>query len=182
MALLKRDLIVDDPWRQIADDGDLPSGVPVIVTYDRWIKERGQLLGRNGGLGIILASHQSPDLIADDLHRFALVCLGFPKFTDGRAYSYARLLRARYDFAGEIRAVGMVFRDQLLFMRRCGFDSFEIPEEADTEDWTVAFNDFSYRYQPAVDLTPTATQFRSDKSHFAQGPHHGSDVAGSWSY
>jgi uncharacterized protein (DUF934 family) len=186
MALLKRDRIIDDTWQRIDDASPLPSGIPVIVTYGRWQKERDALLTRNGELGIVLASDQSPGLIANDLHRFTLVCLEFPKFTDGRAYSYARLLRARYDFTGEIRAVGMVLRDQLLFMRRCGFDSFDIPDEVDAADWTVAFDDFSQRYQPTVDRTPTATQLRRDKGYVAPGigpgPHHGNDVAGSWSY
>ena len=95
MALLKRDQIVDDPWQQMDDESQLPSAIPVIVTYARWQKERDALLERNGELGIVLASDQSPDLIADDLHRFTLVCLDFPKFTDGRAYSHARRLRAR---------------------------------------------------------------------------------------
>ncbi len=76
----------------------------------------------------------------------------------------------------------MVLRDQLLFMRRCGFDSFEIPDDTDAAEWTIAFNDFSQRYQPTVDRTPTATQLRLDKSYIASGPHHGSDVAGSWSH
>ena len=182
MALLKRDQIVDDPWQRMDDESPLPSGIPVIVTYERWQKERDELVGRNGELGIVLASDQSPDLIADYLHRFTLVCLDFPKFTDGRAYSYARLLRARYDFAGEIRAVGAVLRDQLLFMRRCGFDSFDIPDGVDAADWTIAFDDFSQRYQPTVDRTPTVTQLRLEKGYIAPGPHHGSDVAGSWSY
>ncbi|MDA0652663.1 MAG: DUF934 domain-containing protein [Proteobacteria bacterium] len=182
MALLKRDRIVDDPWQRMDDESPLPSGIPVIVTYERWQRERDELVGRNGELGIVLASDQSPDLIADDLHRFTLICLEFPKFTDGRAYSYARLLRARYDFAGEIRAVGAVLRDQLLFMRRCGFDSFDIPDGVDAADWTIAFNDFSQRYQPTVDRTPTVTQLRLEKGYIAPGPHRGSDVAGSWSY
>ena len=94
MALLKRDRIIDDPWQQIDDDSPLPSGIPVIVTHERWQKERDALMGRNGELGILLASDQPPDLIADDLHRFTLICLDFPKFTDGRAYSHARRLRA----------------------------------------------------------------------------------------
>lgn len=186
MALLKRNQIVDDLWQPIDDDAPLPSGLPVIITYERWLKERDAILERNGALGIQLASNQSPNLIADDLHRFTLVCLDFPKFTDGRAYSYARLLRARYDFTGEIRAVGMVLRDQLLFMRRCGFDSFDIPDTVDATDWTIAFNDFSQRYQPAVDRTPTATQLRMGKSQIPPGitlgPHRGSNPAGSWSY
>ena len=186
MALLKRDQIVDDPWQHIDDDAELPSGVPVIITYARWQREREALLGRNGAMGIALASDQSPDLIADDLHRFSLICLDFPKFTDGRSYSYARLLRARYDFAGEIRAVGSVLRDQLLFMRRCGFDSFDIPENANVADWSVAFTDFSHRYQPTVDRTPTVTQLRTGQGYVApgieMGPHLGTDEAGSWSY
>lgn len=177
MALLKRDRIVEDPWRRIDDDTELPSGAPVIVTFERWRKERADLLGRNGELGILLTSDQSPELIAEDLHRFNLVCLDFPRFTDGRAYSYARLLRARHDFTGEIRAVGMVLRDQLLFMRRCGFDAFEIPDEASAADWTVAFNDFSHRYQPTVDRAPTATQLRSNTQAIAFEPKNGSDIA-----
>jgi uncharacterized protein (DUF934 family) len=182
MALLRRDLIEEDTWQQVDDESELPFGIPVIVTYGHWQKEREALLRRNGELGIVLASDQSPGLIADDLDHFSLVCLDFPKFTDGRAYSHARLLRARYDFTGEIRAVGAVLRDQLLFMRRCGFDSFQIPDEADAADWTVAFNDFSHRYQPTVDRTPTATQLRLDKGDIASDPLHGSGAAGSWSY
>ena len=186
MALLKRDRIIDDPWQRFDDGSPLPSGIRVIVPYERWRKERAALMGRNGELGIVLASDQSPDLIADDLHRFTLVCLDFPKFTDGRAYSYARLLRARYDFAGEIRAVGTVLRDQILFMRRCGFDSFDIPDGVDAADWTIAFNDFSQRYQPTVDRAPTATQLRLEKGYISPGmetgPHHGTDVAGTRSF
>ena len=186
MALLKRDRIVDDPWHAVDDDAELPLGVPVTVSYERWQKDRAALLERNGELGIVLRSDQPPALIADDLHRFTLVCLDFPKFTDGRAYSYARLLRARYDFTGEIRAVGAVWRDQLLFMRRCRFDSFDIPDGADGAGWTDAFSEISTRYQPALDQKPTATQLRLNKGHvppkFALGPRRGSNPAGSWSY
>lgn len=189
MALLKRDRIVNDPWQRLDDAAEPPLGVPFIVTYERWRMDRDALLGRNGELGIVLASDQSPELIADDLHRFSLVCLDFPKFTDGRAYSYARLLRARYDFNGEIRAVGTVLRDQLLFMRRCGFDSFDIPDDVNSTAWTIAFDDFSQRYQPTVDRTPTATQLRLQKgdngynaTRTETDSHPGSDVAGTWSY
>ena len=189
MALLKRDRITDDPWHAMDDEAELPLGVPVIVSYERWQKDRAALLERNGELGIVLRSDQPPALIADDLHRFTLVCLEFPKFTDGRAYSYARLLRARYDFTGEIRAVGVVLRDQLLFMRRCGFDAFHIPDDADPDDWTIAFKELSTPYQPALDPAPTATQLRTGKAqlpagiapHTATGPHRGASRSGTWS-
>ncbi len=83
---------------------------------------------RGTPLGIRLHSDQSPELIAADVPQFAVVALEFPKFRDGRAYSYARLLRERYGFKGELRAVGDVLLEQLFFMLRTGFDAFEIRE------------------------------------------------------
>ena len=182
IALLKRDRIVNHPWHRLDDDQDLPSSTPVVVSYERWLRDRNDLQSRNGPIGVILASDQSPELIANDLGRFGLICLDFPIFTDGRAYSYARLLRARFDFAGEIRAIGAVLRDQLLYMRRCGFDSFVIPDDAHPADWTAAFNEISIRYQPTVDQMPTVTQLRLQKGHMAPGPHGGSNITRSWSY
>lgn len=170
MALLKRDRIVDDPWILLDDQDPLPSGAPVIVGYDRWLRDRDALSARNGANGIVLANDQPPELIANDLQRFGLICLEFPKFTDGRAYSHARLLRTRYNFLGEVRAVGAVLRDQLLYMRRCGFDAFQIPDDADADRWTVAFNDFSARYQSAVDQAPTVTQLRVGRNRMAPDP------------
>jgi uncharacterized protein (DUF934 family) len=151
MALLKRDRIVDDPWIRIDDDAQAPVDEAIIVSLARWQRDREVLAARNGAVGIVLASDQPPELIADDIAQFGVICLEFPKFTDGRAYSYARLLRSRYDFAGELRAVGNVLRDQALFMRRCGIDAFEIPDGADTEGWRVAFDELTVRYQPAED-------------------------------
>ena len=121
MALIKDGAVVDDAWITVSDDAALPDA-PVIVSFDRWKAERDHLIGRNAPLGIRLASGQSPDEIAGDLDRFSLVALEFPVFTDGRAFTSARILRERYGFFGEIRAVGDVLRDQILFMMRCGFD------------------------------------------------------------
>jgi uncharacterized protein (DUF934 family) len=172
MALLKRGRIVEDPWVGVDDDSPLPSGAPVVVSYDRWLRQQEALSSRNGPLGIILASDQSPELIGDETARFGLICLDFSKFTDGRAYSYARM----------IRAVGAVLRDQLLFMRRCGFDSFVIPSDARSEDWAIAFDELTVRYQPTVDRAPTVSQLRRDQGYIAPGPHGGATIAGSWSY
>ena len=92
-----------------------------------------------------------PAKLGDDLDRFALIALSFPRFTDGRAYSQARLLRGRLGFTGELRAEGDVLRDQLLFMQRCGFDAFAVSERALVEDWLQAFREFDVFYQPAED-------------------------------
>ena len=94
--------------------------------YARWHKERDALAALPAQLGLRLPNDVAVAKIAADLDRFALIVLNFPKFTDGRAYSQARLLRARYRFSGELRAAGEVLRDQLLFMRRVGFDAFAV--------------------------------------------------------
>ena len=89
--------------------------------------------------------------------------LQFPKFTDGRAYSQARLLRDRYRYKGELRASGDVLRDQLLFMRRCGFNSFVVGERAIKEDWGKAFGEFDVFYQAAADSRPWVMRQRLTK-------------------
>jgi uncharacterized protein (DUF934 family) len=159
MALIKNGEAVDDPWLRVADDQDLPDG-PVIVTLARWRDRATDLAGHNGPLGIVLTSDQPPALIAEDLDRFDVVALDFPAFTDGRAYSYARLLRERYGFAGELRAVGNVLRDQLAFMTRCGFDAFEVGDDDAVEAFRQALGEISVAYQPATDARRPAMFLR----------------------
>ena len=151
MPLLKDGALVDDPWVTVDDGTQLPMDGPAIVSLERWQAHRDALLGRNAPLGIRLKSDQSPALIADDLDRFAVVALEFPVFRAGRAYSYARLLRARYGYRGEVRAVGEVLRDQFLFMLRCGFDAFEVRDENAAGQWREAVSEISVVYQPAAD-------------------------------
>ena len=74
---------------------------------------------------LTLANTDDVMQVQDRLATAKLVVLNFPKFTDGRAYSQARLLRERLGYTGELRATGAVLRDQLPFLLRCGFDSFE---------------------------------------------------------
>ncbi|MBI4182990.1 MAG: DUF934 domain-containing protein [Proteobacteria bacterium] len=169
MALIKDGAFVDDPWVAVGDDPDLPAGAPVVVGLDRWQRDRDSLLGRNGPLGIRLRSDQSPATVAADLGRFALVALEFPKFTDGRAYSYARLLRERYGFKGEVRAVGNVLRDQISFMRRCGFDAFEVPERAREAGWLRNLAGLSVVYQRAADGRRPASVLRRTEDAAAEG-------------
>lgn len=151
MALIKAGRIVPDLWRQVADDEALPDdGAPALITLTRWRREGGALMRHNGPLGIVLKADEPPTLIADALERFDLVALEFPRFTDGRAYSYARLLRTRFRFTGEIRAVGDVLRDQIPFMLRCGFDGFEVNDADAAEAWKGT-GEISVCYQTAAD-------------------------------
>lgn len=151
MPLIKHDHFVDDPWVAVADEAALPAERQPIVSLDRWQAERDELIRRNAPIGVRLRSDQPPALIADDLDRFALIELEFPRFGDGRPYSYARLLRERHGYKGELRAVGNVLRDQLLFMQRCGFDAFEVAEGTPLEAWLEAKSEISVWYQPTAD-------------------------------
>ena len=150
MLLIKDDSLAADPWASPADDEPLPAGEPAIVSLERWQAERETLVKRNAPLGVRLRSDQPPGEIAGDLDHFAVIALEFPKFTDGRAYSYARLLRERHGYTGELRAVGNVLRDQFPFMVHCGFDAFEAPEGVRIEDWLTSRDAISVSYQPAA--------------------------------
>ena len=150
MPLIKNGAPLQDPWFAVTGEGDLDRNGPLLVPLELWQDHRARLSDRVGPVGVRLASHQSPALIADDLDRLDLVALEFPKFTDGRAYSYARLLRERHRFGGEVRAVGHVLRDQFAFLQRCGFDALEADERA-AAGWQAATSAFSAWYQPAAD-------------------------------
>lgn len=89
-----------------------------------------------------------------------LITLHFPKFSDGRAYSQARLLRGRLGYEGELRATGNVLQDQLPFMLRCGFDSFESEQKGFAEALAKARRLFSVVYQPTEDGRATAARLR----------------------
>ena len=161
MALVKNNLIIQDDWVIVDDEAPLPKG-NVIVTLERWKEDRESLLAHSDSLGILLKSDENPEHILVDLQFFQVIALEFPAFTDGRAYSYARLLRERHNFDGEIRAVGDVSRDQILLMHRCGFDAFDI--DADDEKalkiWLDSQNEMTTFYQPTGDGRKTVSSLR----------------------
>ena len=160
MPLLKDGRITADEWIEVRDDAPLPDGAPAIVSLARWQRERTELARRTGRLGLRLPNNASVADIAPDLGRFELIALDFPKFSDGRAYSQARLLRERHGFAGEIRATGAVLRDQLLFMQRCGMDAFIVRDEQAAEAWRRASGEIGVFYQPTGDGRETVRALR----------------------
>jgi uncharacterized protein (DUF934 family) len=147
--------IEDDAMIAITElDGEPAAIAPdadVIVGWARWERERETLSAHRGRLGVRIASDADVDAVARDAARFATIAIEFPKFTDGRGYSIARLLRDRHRYAGELRAVGNVLRDQLAFMARCGLTAFEVDPSKDLEKMLGAFDDFTVHYQPAAD-------------------------------
>ena len=150
MRVIRDQRIVEDGWQCVADGEPLPEG-DVIVSWARWQTEREPLLNRDAKLGVVINGDHKLAEIAQDLPHFDLIGLDFPKLGDGRCFSHARLLRERYGYQGELRAVGYVLRDLLFFMHRCGIDSFQIREDKDIEDALKAFSEFSVKYQPAAD-------------------------------
>ncbi|WP_044562835.1 DUF934 domain-containing protein [Azospirillum sp. B4] len=151
MPLIESGKLIDDAWARLGDDAPLPaSDVPVIVSLARLRKDRDALVGRNGGLGVFLASNQHPKDVADLLADVALVALDFPKFRDGRGFTVARELREYLGYRGTIRAVGHTIPDQYLFLVRCGVDQVEIPEGKDAATWAHALTEITTAYQVSV--------------------------------
>ena len=103
-----------------------------------------------GNIAVFLASDQSPKLLGADIKSFTLIAVDFPKFADGRGFSYGRELREQHGFTGELRAIGDFMRDQLYFLKRCGFNSFALQSD-ELDEALASFNDFSDAYQPSID-------------------------------
>ncbi len=147
--------IAADSWLLLESGGGLPA-IPeqgdLLVPLRLWQSSSGALLGRAAGrVGVWLAADEDPALIADSLEAFSLIAVHFPQFTDGRGYSTARLLRERYGWNGELRAIGDIQRDQLYYLSRCGFDAFLLNDGLDANEALTAFNDFSEAYQTSVE-------------------------------
>lgn len=161
MPLLKHGQVVgEDAWLSIADDAPLPHDRPALISHTRWQAEQQHLAGRNAPLGIRLPNTVDVLEFGPEAGRFGLIVLEFPKFSDGRAYSQARLLRERFGFVGELRATGHVLQDQLWHMQRCGFDAFEIAREDAAEAFAAAMRSFSHVYQPTGDGRASALKQR----------------------
>lgn len=154
--LIKDRQIVDDNFSllKLNEDGSLPA-IPadgdVIVPLAAWLAQKDALLARNGKTGVWIDSHEEVEQLGSDAGKFALVAVNFPAFTDGRGFSTARLLRERYGYTGELRAIGDVFKDLLYYMQRCGFNAYSVREDKDIGEALKGLTDFSDGYQVAVD-------------------------------
>ncbi|MBK6337639.1 MAG: DUF934 domain-containing protein [Betaproteobacteria bacterium] len=150
-ALIRERRVVADRWVFAGASAELPAHGDVLVPLALWSAERDGLAVRSGRIGVLLAPADDPAALVDDLPQLALVAVDFPQATDGRGYSTARLLRERYGYTGELRAVGDVGRDQLFYLARVGFDAFALREGEDVAAALAAFADFSEAYQASVE-------------------------------
>ena len=158
--LIKSGAYAQDAYAPVADDALLPDG-PVLVSLARFNKDRDTLLARNTPIGVKLQSHENPELLGADINRLSLIALEFPKFRDGRAFSWARILRTRLGFTGEIRAVGDFLYDQVNYQHRVGFDAWEVPDNFTVEMFHRALTEMTNVYQPSADGKKTIFDLRA---------------------
>jgi uncharacterized protein (DUF934 family) len=151
--------LAEDPFTNVGDEEAVPPG-DVIISLTRFQTEGEALLGEGRAVGVRVESHEEVEALAYDLPQLAVVALAFPKFGDGRAYSSARLLRERFNFKREVRAVGDVLREQAGYMVRCGFDAFEPADGSTVEVWERATHRFRHAYQRSNDGRQAAFEER----------------------
>jgi uncharacterized protein (DUF934 family) len=152
---IKHRQIASDTWQVLASDAaSVPQQGQWIVPLRLWREHRDQLSHKREDIGVLLGPGDDPAELAADLERIPLIAVNFPSFTEGRGFSTARLLRERYGFKGELRAVGDIFQDQLFSLARCGFDAFALRSDQDVEAALAALDEFPEVYQAAADRGP----------------------------
>ena len=149
MPLIKNGAVTENIWTFIDGEGELNDGAPVTLPVDRLLANMDVLTARNAPYGVRLEPHDAPEALVPHLQQLQLIEVSFPKYTDGRGYSHAQLLRRRYGYAGELRAVGHVLQDQIFYMNRSGFDAYET-SRADLSGVLEALSEYSEAYQPAA--------------------------------
>jgi uncharacterized protein (DUF934 family) len=139
----------DQRFVHLADDAEIPAQGTVSVSWSRFNAEADALAARGN---VVPRLHGDDDIqaVLPNANKLDVICLEFPKFVDGRCYSFATLLR-RNGFNGQLRAVGDVLKDQVFFYTRCGIDALEIRDDRDAADALKSLNDFSVKYQAATD-------------------------------
>jgi uncharacterized protein (DUF934 family) len=126
MPLWRREGFAQDKWAILIDEAPAPEDGAVVVSLKRWLSQRETLASRAAPVGVAVEAGADAQAHLPDLADRPLVALAFDKFADGRSFSYARILRDRLRFQGELRAIGDVLIDEIPLMLRCGFDSFEV--------------------------------------------------------
>ena len=154
--LIKDNQIIDDDWRALPKEAELDQvSDQCLVPLKLWLEHTDSLRQRLPNIGVWIDSDEDVEELApEDCHQMPIIGVNFPAFADGRSFSTARLLRDRFRYEGEGRALGDFMRDQLFFLQRCGCDAFA-PNTPwpDFESSLDSFHDFSEPYQAASDIS-----------------------------
>ena len=129
---------------------DIPADQPALIPADLWLAGYEHFTGRQD-IGVWFDSHDEPEILNGHVNELPVIAVNFPKFSDGRGYSIGRLLRERFGYVNELRAIGDVLLDQLQFMKRCGFGAYVLRADKDIAKAQKCLNFFSQGYQAATD-------------------------------
>lgn len=163
MSIVRDRKVVEDDFTKLDATAPIPASGKIIVPLERWKLEKEALKAR-GNVGVAIPQALDVGELKDDLPHLAAIVVSLvfikPKpegglTFDGRAYSQARLLRDRYGYKGEIRAVGDIFRDTIFALDRCGVNAIEPKSGLTPQEALKAFGDFSMAYQTASDGQPS---------------------------
>jgi len=149
-TLIRNNTIVADEWRILDDGTEAPGRERVIVPAPYAVTHAATLFSAGNEVGIWLAGDAELDDVIDLIDRLALIAIHFPAFNDGRGLSLAVLLRTRFGYTGELRAIGDVHTDILHYLRRCGFDSYLLPDGRDPATALTALDSLTDFYQGSV--------------------------------
>ncbi len=153
--LIKGDQLIDNEWELVSADANIDDVlssnanrllVPVLLFLDH--TER--LADLDSEVGVWIDSEQNLSILPEWINSFPVIALNFPSFKDGRAYSYAAIIRQQLGYNGELMAIGDVHRDQLSYMLSCGFSSFLVSDDSNHEVMLNGLHDFSENYQSTV--------------------------------
>ena len=147
--------IVDNAFHHLAEPqtlglGDLPKG-NISVPMNFWLEHKAQLQDRDSLVAVQIAADQFPEDFIGEYVDISHIVLPMVTHTDGRSYSHAYKLRTRFNYKGEVRAIGDVKHDQLGFLVRSGCNAFELPATENLETALTAFTEMSDVYQPSAD-------------------------------
>jgi len=143
--------IVTDDWTLLSKEFNESTIAEKQIVPLNALVNHPEILQNGKAIGVWIDSDEKPEDVAQFLDKVALVAINFPKFVDGRGYSFARIIREQFHYTGQIRAIGDVLKDQIFYMKRCGFNAFSIRQDRDIEDALHGLTDFSETYQAAID-------------------------------
>jgi uncharacterized protein (DUF934 family) len=157
MPKLIKNAVVSDNTCQTLDkdfsgsvEDILAIATSVLVPKQFWLSNAEKLKDQEI-VGVWLDSDEGPEELEPYLNKLNLIAINFPKFADGRGYSYARILRDRFGYTGELRAMGDILHDQMYYLKRCGFDAYAVREDKDADIVIEGLKDFSESYQASTD-------------------------------
>lgn len=152
-SIIKDGVVTADDWQVVGLEPEIVDAASSrkILPLEDYLTQGHVLFGEDCRYAVWLSSDEDFERYIELLLGLPLIAVYFSSFTDGRGFSMATLLRERYGYQGELRAIGQILPDQLHYLKRCGFSAFQFEDGVSLEDAMQSLDDFSSSYQPAAD-------------------------------